>query len=88
MTMPKVPATGTPLTPRERQVLALLAQGLEASDVADRMTVTLDTVKCHSLRARRRLGARNTTHAVALAIATRQLPAGVARPEVDSAVAS
>jgi DNA-binding NarL/FixJ family response regulator len=62
------------------RVLTLLAQGHDHHTAARVLHVTHDTVKTASARARRRLGALTTAHAVALAIATRQLPAGVAVP--------
>ncbi len=88
MSTPRLPVPGTPLTKREKDVLALHAQGLEAAEVAARLAVSPNAVKALSYRARKRLGARNTVHAVALAIASRQLPAGVAQPNPGSGVAA
>jgi two-component system response regulator NreC len=38
------------LTPREREILALIAQGLTNSEIANRLTLSLNTVKTHRLR--------------------------------------
>lgn len=74
------PPEGTALTDRERQVLALIAQGHTEETAADALGISFHTVKAEKMRARKRLGARHTPHAIALAIASRQLPAGVAIP--------
>jgi DNA-binding CsgD family transcriptional regulator len=56
------------LNPREVAVLEYAAQGLSARETALALGVTPETVKSQAKTARMRLGARNTTHAVALAI--------------------
>lgn len=77
--MANTPPYGTPLTTGERRVLAAIARGHEIQSAARALGISPDTVKGLSRRARRRLGASHTAHAIALAIATRQLPAEVAR---------
>lgn len=57
------------LTPRERDCLAFLAEGNTDADVATKLGIGETTVVTHILNARRKLGARNRTHAVALALA-------------------
>ena len=64
---------GTALRPRHRDVLSLAAQGLTQQQSATRLYVSRHTVEAHLTEARKRLDATNTTHAVALAIATGQL---------------
>lgn len=59
--------SGDALTKRERQVLQLIAQELSTAEVADKLKITHDTVNKHLTNARRKLGARNTTAAVAQA---------------------
>lgn len=61
-------ALGDELTERERQVLRLAANGLTRGEMAVRLNLALDTVKTHTRRLREKLGARNTTHAVALGL--------------------
>jgi len=56
-----------PLTPREREVLGLLAQGRANRDIAAELVVTLDTVKRHVSHILAKLGAANRTEAVARA---------------------
>jgi DNA-binding CsgD family transcriptional regulator len=56
------------LTDRELDVLRAASVGLERRAVADLYGISPETVKMHSTAARRRLRAKNTTHAVAIAI--------------------
>ena len=65
--------TGTPphaLTPREMDVLRLLAEGLPNKSMAERLGVTEHTVKFHVNAIMGKLGAQSRTEAVVLA--TRQ----------------
>jgi LuxR family quorum sensing-dependent transcriptional regulator len=56
------------LTGREREVLVLLAQGLQLDEIASRLGIGTETVRTHVRKASERLGAANRTHAVAIAI--------------------
>lgn len=56
------------LTPRERDVLELLAAGLRVNDIAARLGIGTETVRSHMRNASGRLGALNRTQAVAIAI--------------------
>ena len=56
------------LTGREREVLILLAQGLQLDEIAARLGIGSETVRTHVRKASGRLGAANRTHAVAIAI--------------------
>lgn len=59
--------TGRPLlTPRQREVLALVAQGCDLTDIAARLVVTPKTVRNHYQQLRERLHARTIAHAVYL----------------------
>lgn len=67
---PAVPPKGSRgvLTRRQRQILQLLADG-EATTVAAReLGLSEETVKTHTKHVLARLGARNRTHAVAIAL--------------------
>jgi DNA-binding CsgD family transcriptional regulator len=52
------------ITPRELEILALIAQGLSNREIADRLFVSENTVKTHCSRAFDKLGARRRTQAV------------------------
>lgn len=54
-------------TVRELQVLRLIADGLSHDQAAERLAVSVQTVKTHMRNIRQLLGARNSTHAVAIA---------------------
>ena len=72
---------GDPITPRERQTLALLASGALNKEIADRLAISEHTAKFHVNRILRKLGARNRAHAVALWTRT-AAPAGPAPDQV------
>ena len=52
------------LTYREREVLALLAQGLSNKEIASSLTISPYTVKRHTANIYRKLAVKNRTHAV------------------------
>jgi DNA-binding CsgD family transcriptional regulator len=56
------------LTDPERNMLRALAAGLRISEAADVLGIPYETARDHLRRARRVLAAKNTTHAVALAL--------------------
>lgn len=62
-----------PLSGREREVLELLAGGSDNNEVATTLGISPETVRNHTRNARRKLGARSRSHAIALAIALGQL---------------
>ena len=53
-----------PLTPREREVLQLLAQGLSNKDIAARLTISEHTAKFHVNAVLAKLGVQRRTEAV------------------------
>jgi NarL family two-component system response regulator YdfI len=57
-----------PLTPREREVLQMLASGLANKEIATRLTISEHTVKFHVASILGKLGAASRTEAVALGI--------------------
>lgn len=59
--------SATDLTAREREILRMVGRGHSNGEVADRLGLSVETVKSHVRRVLGKLGARNRCHAVALA---------------------
>jgi NarL family two-component system response regulator LiaR len=62
------------ITPREQEVLQLIAQGLSNKEIAERVFVSENTVKTHLSRVFDKLGARRRTQAVQLGKEMRLIP--------------
>lgn len=62
-------ATSFALSPREVEILTRTALGDSANDIADLLSISQHTVVQHLENCRRKLDARNKTHAAAIAIA-------------------
>jgi DNA-binding NarL/FixJ family response regulator len=67
---PAVPPKGSrgKLTRRQRQILQLLADGESTTVAARELDLSEETVKTHMKNALARLGARNRSHAIAIAL--------------------
>lgn len=67
---PAVPPRGSrgKLTRRQREILQLIADGGSTSAAARQLGLSEETIKTHTKNALGRLGARNRTHAVAIAL--------------------
>jgi DNA-binding NarL/FixJ family response regulator len=63
-----LPTTPGPLTPRERQVLQLIANGYLTQQIATFLDISPRTVAVHRSSILVRLRARNITHAAVLAM--------------------
>lgn len=69
------PEPGHDLTPREREVLALMIQGLNNAAIAKRLVVNRSTAKFHVSNILTKLGVASRTEAVALALTHHLVPA-------------
>ena len=70
----RLPAPGLDLTEREREVLALMVEGLNNTQIAGRLTVSSSTIKSHVSNILSKLGVASRTEAVTLALRNRIVP--------------
>jgi len=63
-----------PLTPRECEVLASIAEGLTSREVGAALGISVGTVRTHTERARRKLGANTRAQAVCIATTLGLIP--------------
>lgn len=56
------------LSPREREIMHLMAEGNTAEQIGDKITVSVETVRTHVRNVIRKLQARNRVHAIAIAL--------------------
>jgi len=62
---------GHDITDREKEILALMVEGLSNADIAEKLFVSQSTVKFHVSNVLSKLGAATRTEAVALAVKNR-----------------
>ena len=62
------PAPGHDLTPREREVLALMVEGLSNPQIGERLSISVTTVRSHVSNILSKLGVSNRAGAIALAV--------------------
>jgi DNA-binding NarL/FixJ family response regulator len=73
---PRETARATQLSPRESQIMALMAEGLTAERIGDEIDVSVETVRTHVRNVIRKLQARNRVHAIALALERGEIALG------------
>lgn len=59
----RAPSQGEPLTARENEILGLLAQGYRYREIAERLSISLDTVRTHIRHIYEKLQVRSRTEA-------------------------
>ena len=64
------------LTPREREILQLVALGHSSPQIASELVISPETVRTHVRNAMAKLGARTRAQLVAIALSDRLIPAG------------
>jgi NarL family two-component system response regulator LiaR len=62
------PKLGHDLSPREREVLALVVEGLSNDEIAERLVISVNTVSKHVSACMSKLGATNRAQVAALAV--------------------
>jgi NarL family two-component system response regulator LiaR len=62
------PTSGDDLTPREREVLALMVEGLHNQEIAERLVVSRSTVKTHVSNVLAKLNVGSRAEAISLAL--------------------
>lgn len=64
---------GRRLSPREAEIMTLLARGLNGTQIAEELTISRETVRTHIRNAMEKLQARTRPHAIALAAASGEI---------------
>jgi NarL family two-component system response regulator LiaR len=68
------PLPGLDLTEREREVLALMVEGLNNTQIAGKLVVSPSTIKSHVSNILSKLGVTSRTEAVTLALRSHLIP--------------
>jgi len=73
---PRATAQVPQLSPREREIMHLMAEGRTAEAIANELNVSVETVRTHVRNVIRKLQARNRVHAIALALERGEIALG------------
>lgn len=65
---PMLPPTDVPLTPRERTIVTMIAQGYTTRQMADMLGRSMKTIECHRAHAMHKAGASCLAHLVRYAV--------------------
>jgi two-component system, LuxR family, response regulator FixJ len=77
------------LTPRERQILDLVVEGLSSKEIAGRLIVSFKTVEAHRAKVMRKMQAESVAQLVRMVVSSNaNKPANLQRPEFSSADAT
>lgn len=71
---PRRPVNAGQMSERQLQILWLSAQGLTKREIAERLFLSENTIRSHTLRIFRVLGAANTAHAVSKCFESGEFP--------------
>lgn len=71
------------LTPRQREILVLMAHGLQNRDIAERLGMLEGTVKVHVKGVLQKLGVKNRTHAVIKGFRLGLVPVSIIAPNAE-----
>ena len=78
---PRATASVPQLSPREREIMHLMAEGLTAEAIGAKIIVSVETVRTHVRNVIRKLQARNRVHAIAIALERGEIALDPAPPE-------
>lgn len=78
---PRVTSRLPQLSPRERQVVHLMAEGRTAEVIGNELSVSVETVRTHVRNVIRKLQARNRVHAIAIALERGEIQLGAAQQD-------
>lgn len=73
---PRATANVPALSPREREIMHLMAEGMTAEKIGEALTVSVETVRTHVRNVIRKLQARNRVHAIAIALERGEIALG------------
>lgn len=79
-----LPIAATPsLTPRQSEILVMMAHGLQNRDIAERLGMLEGTVKVHVKGVLQKLGVKNRTHAVIKGFRMGLVPISIIGPDAE-----
>jgi DNA-binding NarL/FixJ family response regulator len=78
---PRATAHVPQLSPREREIMHLMAEGMTAEAIGDKISVSVETVRTHVRNVIRKLQARNRVHAIAIALERGEIALDSSRDE-------